>query len=238
MDISEIKNIIGGFQAPVHVKRQAWIEYGKLLLACPYTGRRQIGEWVVAQGLDFVEDFQDRSAAKRLVHYREIPIMDKCPYSSPVDVLKWLRDNGHIECKRRDKPADTKQDTASAAPLPVSDTFDNLAVQLSNAARAFVSDQSVMSALIKKEAAGEDCAIAKHIVDIPAPKTWWSGPGPDAEHKTCRTVGIRFRVIAEPVWYDVEAADGNGFVPAPTAETASFKEFYTGRVTDGLAYEV
>ena len=94
MNIEEIKELIAptGFKRDVPTVRAAWIAYGGLLAQCPHTQRAKVGQWVVEQGLDFVEEARDRAAAKKLFNIRNIPNinLDDCPHSSPVSVLKWL----------------------------------------------------------------------------------------------------------------------------------------------------
>jgi len=101
LNIEEIKELIAptSFKRDVPTVRAAWIAYGGLLAQCPHTQGDKIGMWVVEQGLDFVESKYERAAAKKLFGIGEFPNanLDDCPYSSPVDVLKWLR-------KRAPKP--------------------------------------------------------------------------------------------------------------------------------------
>jgi hypothetical protein len=90
----EIKTLIGGgLVRDVPSIRQAWIDYGAMLLECPFKQRRQIGEWVREQGLDFVEETGRRSEAKTLAELilHKCVKLDDCPYSLPLHVLQWLR---------------------------------------------------------------------------------------------------------------------------------------------------
>ena len=95
MNIEEIKELIAptGFKRDVPTVRAAWIAYGGLLAQCPHTQRDKIGEWVVEQGLDFVEEANERAAAKKLfgITYLRDTNLDDCPHSTPSNILNWLR---------------------------------------------------------------------------------------------------------------------------------------------------
>src|SRR5262245_7100294 len=83
--------------------RDAWIEYGRRLSECPHTQRRQVGEWVRAEGLDFIKSSVTRSQALALFNFRTGPnvnILARCQYGSPGRVLKWLKANGHLPPQR------------------------------------------------------------------------------------------------------------------------------------------
>ena len=98
--LNEIKELIsGGLVRDVAAIRQAWIEYGALLLKCPFKWRAEIGAWVREQGLDFVKDNNDRAAAKKLAGSTSgtFLMLKDCPYSSPTSILQWIR--------RQNKPA-------------------------------------------------------------------------------------------------------------------------------------
>ena len=99
MNISEIKNIIGGFQAPVHVKRQAWIEYGGLLCSCK-------SKDINVNGLDFIEPGNRRSLAKRIWRLYESGVnFNSCFKDSPSTIFQWSITRNKITTKNQRKDA-------------------------------------------------------------------------------------------------------------------------------------
>lgn len=98
MELAEIQSLISGIAAPKEVKRQAWIEYGRLLSQCPHKKRSDVGKWVAEQGLDFVESTDERAAAKRLSNYviNDGVDLTDCGPAHPRLVIKWLKETGRI----------------------------------------------------------------------------------------------------------------------------------------------
>jgi hypothetical protein len=91
--------------------KQAWIDYGEMLLKCPYRQCRQVGEWVRANGLDFVESPVTRSQAKQLARVStsepmRLKVIVMCPYSTPGAILNWLSIG---ICKKKGKPRGPKK---------------------------------------------------------------------------------------------------------------------------------
>jgi len=145
MELNEIKSLIGGgFKRDVPTVRQAWIEYGKLLLACPHRQGRQIGEWVREQGLDFVEDAVMRSNAKQLAELTlaTLLMLDDCPYSSPQQVLQWLRNQRKQEQAAQAEPQEAQpaeQQAGQDIQRQLEDQYHNARIALKAAAQALMA---------------------------------------------------------------------------------------------------
>ena len=122
--IEEIRSVLSGLRVPVEQKLQAWVDYGKMLLECPFKQGAQIGNWVREQGLDFVEANRDRAEAKKLAEltFGNSGMLNDCPHSHPSDAMKWLRKTGQIESKPR-KPSTPKEPKPQAEPTEQAPTI-------------------------------------------------------------------------------------------------------------------
>lgn len=155
MKIDEIKELIGdrGLTRDVAKTRQAWIEYGGMLLDCPHTQGAKIGQWVRDQGLDFVEDPTNRSKAKELAELTLVKLpmlnLDDCPYSSPAQVLQWLRKTGQIEVKQDGRSKAVKQQAHVQLELPQEEKATPVAVEVAEDDQIIIQPDVDRSELLK-----------------------------------------------------------------------------------------
>jgi hypothetical protein len=224
MELTQIREILSGLRVPVEVRRQAWIEYGRRLAQCPYTQRRQVGEWVRKQGLDFVEDGNERSAARRLANFminHDISL-DGCQLATPSRVIAWLQDSGQIEVRHRE-PCEAQDDGQRVHVASID------RVALANFARSFVESgglTAISAGATTETIVGTEQYSVEHGVHIPMAASW-------GHHDQARMIGVRFRVVAEPFWYDV-TRDADGNLMPVIDRPATFGQAEFTRAADGV----
>ena len=219
MELNEIKSLIGGgFKRDVPTVRQAWIEYGKLLLACPHKQGAKIGQWVREQGLDFVRDTHERKASKALANLGEIPQVNNCPYSRPSDVLKWLRNQRKREQATQTEPQEDKiaeQQAGQDIQRQLEDQYHNARIALKAAAQALMAlgiQKGVTQADGFKSGSSDVLVspISGDWYEAAKPTQTWEEIGPNGY--VGKAQGYAIRIVIDRIEAEIyrDGADGAG----------------------------